>query len=343
MNRPIGPARRSSNDDDVVQAAARKVGLQLAAVCTVLVIVVGVLAFTLIGHRGGEYPPGRPPEPSGDRDELVRNALLAAGAVGVVIAGLVGWLAARNAVRPLGQALQLQRQFVADAGHELRTPLTILHTRAQLLARRLPADSPQRPLVDQLLADSRVMGEIVEELLTSAQLAGGPNRGERFSAAELVQEVATSMSALADAAQITLLLDRQSGADVLGSRTALRRALVALTDNAIAHTPAGGTVTLACRTVGREVTLQVSDNGEGLDPADTEHLMTRFTRGTAGPVQPVNPEAIPSRRFGLGLSLVGEVARAHGGRLELTGAPGTGAQATITVPAAPTLPGGRTG
>ena len=132
-----------------------------------------------------------------DNDALVRNALLVAGAVGIVIAGFVGWWAARNAVRPLGQALALQRRFIADAGHELRTPLTILHTRAQLLARRIRADDPARPVVEQLLDDSRVLAEIVEELLASASLTEDPSRAEPVDTADLVTDVAASMAVLA--------------------------------------------------------------------------------------------------------------------------------------------------
>ena len=147
---------------------------------------------------------------------------------------------------PLGEALALQRRFVADAGHELRTPLTVLHTRAQLLARRLSPADPARPVVDQLLDDSRVLGEIVDEMLESAALGGDPRRGEPLSSAELVQEAAASMQVLADAARsLAAGVRRLASVQVRGSRTALRRALTALVDNALSHTPAGGNVVIA--------------------------------------------------------------------------------------------------
>ncbi len=320
------PDRTTGNSADsaVVSAAARRVGLQLALVCAAVVVVVVVLAFALIGRHtdpGSVYQ-----EPGGDNDTLVRDGVLVAGVVGIVIAGLVGWWSARNAVRPLGRALQLQRQFVADAGHELRTPLTILHTRAQLLARRLPPDSPDRDLATQLLADSRVLGEIVEELLASAQLSQDPARGETFAAAALLAEVVASAAVLATDSGVELTADVVDGLTLTGSRVALRRAVLALTDNALAHTPAGGVVRLAARSVGRTATITVTDDGEGLDPAVAAALLTRFTRGGG------DAGATPTRRFGLGLSLVAEIARTHGGRLELTGSPGRGAVATLTLP-----------
>ena len=67
---------------------------------------------------------------------------IAAGAVGVLLAAGAGWVIGRRAVQPLAAALSLQRRFVTDASHELRTPLTVLHTRAQILRRRLAGRVP---------------------------------------------------------------------------------------------------------------------------------------------------------------------------------------------------------
>jgi len=331
---------RRAGDDDIVKAAARAVGFRIAAACALAITVVAVLAFTLIGHRsgaGGTPPPGGTPptggDGDGDNDALVRNALLVAGAVGIVIAGFVGWWAARNAVRPLGQALALQRRFIADAGHELRTPLTILHTRAQLLARRIGTDDPARPVVEQLLDDSRVLAEIVEELLASASLTEDPSRAEPVDTADLLTDVAASMEVLAQTAGVELRTRTAPGVVVNGSRTALRRALVALADNAVAHTPAGGTVTLSCRLSGDRVMFEIVDTGEGIDPADADRLMERFARGVAA-APAAATHAPAGKRFGIGLALVREIATAHSGTLELTGAPGEGARATLTLPAA---------
>jgi len=121
---------------------------------------------------------------------------------------------------------------------------------------------------------------------------------------------------------------------VNGSRTALRRALVALADNAVAHTPAGGTVTLSCRSAGARAIIEIIDTGEGIQPQDADRLMERFAQGSASGVPAAPGKAIGGKRFGIGLSLVREIATAHSGTLELTGTPGDGARATLTFPAA---------
>ncbi|MDR1512323.1 MAG: hypothetical protein LBS56_02405, partial [Propionibacteriaceae bacterium] len=79
----------------------------------------------------------------------VMTAIVWMCVVGIALMGVVGWWTSRRAVRPLADALTLQRHFVADASHELRTPLTVLSTRIQLLKRRLARGEPVGATVDQ--------------------------------------------------------------------------------------------------------------------------------------------------------------------------------------------------
>ena len=324
-------------DQTLIRKAARRIGIQIALATAFAVSVAAVLSFAVVHRRGddGGAAAGSGLEPPGDRDALIRNTLIVAASLGIVIAGLVGFVIARRAVRPLGQALSLQRRFVADAGHELRTPLTVLHTRAQVLARRLPAGDPAREIADQLLQDSRTLSEIVDELLLSASLSARPDLAETLDATALVAEVAESMQVLAQDSGIALLDVTRPGALVVrGSRPALRRALIALADNAISHSVDGGTVRVAAERHGGSVALTVWDEGEGLTSADNEQLWTRFSRGTTDNADQASARPIGNRRYGLGLSLVREIAIAHGGTVSLTDAPGAmrGAVATLTIP-----------
>ena len=140
----------------------------------------------------------------------------------------------------------------------------MLHTRAQLLARRLNPADPARPVVDQLLDDSRVLGEIVDEMLESAALAGDPRRGEPLSAADLVQESAASMQVLASEAGVSLAVqtpgelpnprftDRTAARP---DRTGGQRAVAHAGRRARRHRYRGS---------GDRVLITVTDDGEGL-------------------------------------------------------------------------------
>ena len=324
-------ARAVGPDAALLRSAARKIAWQISAACALVVIVVAVLAFSITEVRHGRPPPGPPPEVrENDLDDILRETLVIAGLIGIAIAGLVGFLVARRAVAPLGEALALQRRFVADAGHELRTPLTVLHTRAQLVARRMPRDDPARPAVDQLLRDSRVLGEIIDEMLESAALGSDPRSGEPMDIAEVAADVVASMQVLAAGAGVRLTYASVGARQVRGSSTALRRAVTALVDNALSHTPSGGQVVVAAEAVGARVLLSVTDTGTGLGGDDASRLTERFARGQAAP-----SGVGGGRRFGLGLSLVNEVAAAHGGTLSIADHPGGGVRAVIDLPALP--------
>jgi signal transduction histidine kinase len=263
-----------------------------------------------------------------DDQRRLLDALLLAGVVGVVgsavVGGLIGWLAAR----PMGRALALQRRFVADASHELRTPLTVLHTRAQLLDRRA-AQSGDAALAAQtgdLVADTRAMGAVVEDLLLSAQLEHQPERAETVDLAVVVAGVVRTFSDHAATLEVSLVADLPDDAPFLvdGVESALRRAVSALVDNALGHEHAGGRITIGLRRQRRVVELFVADDGSGLDPRGAEELMRRFVRGPA--------RSGHSPRFGIGLALVREVVQAHRGTIRIDGEPGIGARFTLTFP-----------
>jgi signal transduction histidine kinase len=268
-------------------------------------------------------------EESGER--LVASVAVA-GVIGIVAGAVFGALLGRRAVRPLARALAMQRRFVADASHELRTPLTVLHTRAELIRRRLarggsPGDERVSADITQLAADTKALGEVVEDLLLSAELQDQPWRAAAIDAGDLVGELVASLAAHADSLHVTLQAKIATGDLVVaGVRSSLRRALAALVDNALAHVRAGGTVTVGARRDASYVCLTVADDGEGLDPADAARLLERFARGESRSDQ-------PGRRFGLGLALVSDVVHAHRGRLDIDGQPGVGATFTIALPA----------
>lgn len=260
------------------------------------------------------------------QQEQLGLALLAAELAGLAGALVAAALLARRAVAPLATALTLQRRFVADASHELRTPLTVLHTRAQLLARRARTQPPERLAgqLDQLVADTRALGEVVEDLLVSAAAEHQPLPDTEVDLAGVAREVVASMSAYAEGREVDLRVEAVGPVPVRGAPTALRRALTALVDNAIGHVAAGGHVTVTVDRRDGRVAAEVADDGVGLDPAEADRLFDRFAHGTSG----------AGRRFGLGLALVQQVARAHLGSVEVAGAPGGGATFTLLLPPA---------
>ena len=120
------------------------------------------------------------------------------------------------AVRPLADALDLQRQFVTDASHELRTPLAVVSTRAQMVQRHLSPqlDPAHRHEVDQLVEDTRAMGEVVADLLLSAQLEHTPIPADQVDLVAVAVEVVKSLTTYAAEHSVRLVVHPEPPAEV---------------------------------------------------------------------------------------------------------------------------------
>jgi two-component system OmpR family sensor kinase len=252
-------------------------------------------------------------------------ALVSVGAAGLALAGGVGLAMGRRAVRPLAQALALQRDFVADASHELRTPLTLLSTRAQLLARSLQASDVAGDIREDsqgVVRDTSRMVAVVDDLLLAAD-AGSAGSQVPLDLGLLCSELADSARAYAEERGIELIAEQPTEAVVEGNAVALRRALTALVDNALAHTPEGGRVTLISGRDRDLCTVDVADTGTGLDPEVADRIFDRFHSGR---------QRADRRSYGLGLSLAAGVAAGHGGTLTVVSSGPTGTTFRLTLP-----------
>ncbi|WP_295775534.1 sensor histidine kinase KdpD [uncultured Microbacterium sp.] len=309
-----------------VRRAAVHVGLLVGAASAVVVtagvaLLVAVLLLSARPelHHNGEGG-GRSGPPDGDRIVVDVDRILpwvvALGLAGVALLALVAWFAARRAVAPLAGALRLQRRFVADASHEIRTPLTALTSRAQILERRYRRGEDLTDTLAALRADASVMDAVLTDMLLTAE--GTATDAEPAVVDAALTAAAATVAPLAEEAGVRVRVGQgdDAGLRVRLPRVTLDRLCVALLDNAVQHTPAGGEVALSARSDGRGVAIRVRDGGTGIADADRERIFERFARG---------PESGRRRGFGLGLALVREAAAAAGGRIEIerTSAAGT--------------------
>lgn len=312
-----------------VRRAALRVGLLVSAASALIVAGgVGILITVLISSaRLDDHPDGDEGRgdgrhglvrPDGDRFVVdldhVLPWVIALGILGVLLLGVVAWVAARRAVHPLADALRAQRAFVSDASHELRTPLTALTSRIQILERRRSRGEPIDDTITDLRRDARVLDDVLTDMLLTAEGAATPD--DRCVVVEAVEAARRTVEPLAAEAGVTLRAETPDGLSAAIPAVTLTRLCVALLDNAVQHAPAGSEVAIDARTDAADVVVRVSDAGPGIDPADADRIFERFAR--AG-------EAARRRGFGLGLALVREAAQRHGGsiRIESTSERGT--------------------
>jgi signal transduction histidine kinase len=322
-----------SDQDDRrrVQRAALSIGLYVG-VASAIVIAAGVgilLALILLNRRPesaehrGEYPhPGSGDDFVIDADKLLPWVVVL-GLLGVVLLAVVAWLTARRAVRPLGDALRLQRNFVADASHELRTPLTTLTSRIQLLQRRQERGEPIEATIVELRRDAEMMNDVLNDLLLAAE--SGTVATGTASVGEAVTGAVASLRPLAEEAGVALAVDVRQSATVGLPSVTLVRLVVALVDNAVQHSPDGEEVTVIATIEDGAAVIRVIDHGSGIRGIAPDAVFERFARSA---------ESGRRRSFGLGLSLVRDVVVRVGGSVAIESTSDAGTTFVLRLPVA---------
>jgi signal transduction histidine kinase len=227
----------------------------------------------------------------------------------------------------LDRAFRSQRRFVANASHELRTPLATERVLIdEALANRTASPEDFRSILEQLRTNSEETERLVDALLVLARSERGLDRWYEVDLA------ATAESAL-DAARLEAnlkgveLRSELSPVTVKGDSGLLDRLVGNVVENAIRHNFAGGWVEITTVRSGTRALLEVTNTGPLLDEATVATLTEPFRR--AGPDRRTDDGG-----FGLGLSIVDGVVRAHLGSMTLHPRPGGGLTLQVQLPVA---------
>jgi signal transduction histidine kinase len=236
-------------------------------------------------------------------------------------------------MRPIHEAFERQRRFIADASHELRTPVAVLRARADVLQREGAQLAPGHEEQLQLLRhDADDLSALLDDLLDLARLDAGQIALplEPVALADMAEELVAQLAPLAEQRQLHLrvLTKPVWGQANLGR---VRQVLRALIDNALKHTPAGGSVEVTVDAFGGWARLKVIDTGTGIMPEHVPRITDRFYRADDARSRTGQSRAGGA---GLGLAIADELMRRMHGRLELESAPGRGTIATILLPPA---------
>lgn len=230
----------------------------------------------------------------------------------------------------LQAAFVREQRFTGDAAHELRTPLTALKgqigvtlsqpRQAQQYAESLRGMEGQ---VDRLI-------RLSNDLLFMARLEQGQfaRSRENIGVADLLGAVIDQVRPLADAKGITLSQTTPPGLTMQGDLDLLIRLFLNLLDNAVKFTPINGRIGVNATSEKSGLHIAVTDSGPGIAPEHLPHLFERFYRIDAARTRSI----AASSGAGLGLSIAHEIARAHGGQIEVISQAGQGAIFTVVFP-----------
>jgi two-component system, OmpR family, sensor histidine kinase TctE len=213
-----------------------------------------------------------------------------------------------------------EKQFLNDAAHQLRTPLAGLIGQSELALRECQDDVVKDRLRKVLSAAQR-SAHLVHQLL---QLARAESTGDMqpLNLAQLARDVAREWTGRALQFDIDLGYEGEEELMVLGNELLLREALSNLVDNALQYAGPSSLVTLHVRAQSRALAqLSIEDNGPGVHPGDIAQMFGRFWRGSDKP-----------GGCGLGLAIVQEIARRHGGSVSAENMHPQGLRVTMTLP-----------
>jgi len=291
-------------------------------------------------------------------------AMVVVFAIGLVPATMIAWLAARRALSPLSRiaqgatrvtggdlsvrmgpvdthdeiaevavaidamldrlqaAFEAQRRFVHDASHELRTPLTIARGHLEV-ALPAGADPGVRDAVEVAIGEIDRMGRLVDSLLRLAREGHGDAAADPLDLGALASSVVERSQVLADR---IWRVDAEPGLMVAGDQDALEQVLLNLLVNAAKHTTAGGSVSVRVVESDDRVRLEVTDDGEGIDPNLLPRLFDRFVRADGA-------RGRDTGGTGLGLAICRSIVDEHGGRIWAENVEGGGARFVVELPA----------
>ena len=259
--------------------------------------------------------------------ETVRTNLLEEPAVRAIVANFRDVTERRRVSEALTRAVHARDEMLAVVSHDLRNPLNAMSLVTQIL---FQPDLPPDEVAKQLVTLKRLtlqMSDLIRDLLDVALLDSGGVRIER-SREDFGALAADALEALAPLAVERGIQVKTEGfdrvGDVVGERKRLQQVIANLVSNAIKFTPPDGEIVVRAMSVGDEVRVSVTDNGQGIAAEDLGRVFDRYWHGRQGDVG-----------NGLGLAIAKGLVEAHGGRIWVESERGKGTTVTFTLPRAP--------
>ncbi|MFH1129703.1 MAG: HAMP domain-containing sensor histidine kinase, partial [Pseudomonadota bacterium] len=257
----------------------------------------------------------------------VTDLYLVSTAVGVIMAGLAFLFVA---IRKERRANQLKSVFISNVSHELKTPLSLIHMFGELLALGRTQDSKTATEYARIITrESERLTALIENVLDFARIERGKEAYE-FAVGNLgrvVERVAELSSYRAEQAGMKLHVALEENIpDTTIDEGAMTLLLLNLVENAVKHgAKKNGKIEVSLHSDVDELLLRVADEGPGIPQDEQRLVFERFYRGKAVPGK-------ATRGSGIGLSLVKNIAIAHGGKVSVRSEPGKGAAFEVRVP-----------
>lgn len=237
-----------------------------------------------------------------------------------LIAGGAGFFLAGQTLQPIQDMVDDQQRFIADASHELRTPLTAMRTQLEVTLRDTKRSTKET---------TEILKSNLEEVINLQNLSNNLLELVNNKKLQVIVERVDLQEVIANVVNRFQLLARQkhiaiesfpTNSSVLASREEVLSLLGILVDNAIKYSPENTVITLAVQEKGRIVTIQVKDQGVGIDPDDAPRVFDRFYRAEKSRKR----STTTGSGYGLGLSIAKKIVEKYNGKIAISSEPNKG-------------------
>lgn len=215
------------------------------------------------------------------------------------------------AITPIKKAWQKQLDFTADASHELRTPLAVIQTNLELvLDNGEETVESQRKWLENIYFENIRMNKLVDDLLTLSRADSGLQEinKEPIKLDEIINSVVNKFLPLSQSSGIRLISECEHQLEMYGDYERMQQLFAILIDNAFKHMNCKGNIVINAYEAGNVITVEVADNGQGIETKELDRIFERFYR----------VDKVRSRKqggSGLGLNIAKWIVEKHKGKI----------------------------
>ncbi|MBU1130382.1 HAMP domain-containing histidine kinase, partial [Patescibacteria group bacterium] len=267
-------------------------------------------------------------------DQDLKNAqknflflLIYTNGVILIFSATAGYFLAGKTLKPIENAMNDQKRFIADASHELRTPLTALKTSMEVDLRSKKLSKQTKKILKSNLSDVNNLNSLTNNLLRLARQNGNGNniKLKTVKIINIINKALKSINPLAQQKNIKININAEpKNQTVKGNSDLLTELLIILLDNATKYTPKDGSIFITTTTTKKHLILKIKDTGIGIARQHLPHIFDRFYR--------VDISRSKESGFGLGLSLAKKIITQHKGSINVKSEINHGSTFTLHLP-----------
>ncbi|MCG7378243.1 HAMP domain-containing histidine kinase [Paenibacillus sp. ACRSA] len=245
---------------------------------------------------------------------ILTNLIYTFAVVGLAMLIVIYFLSryfANRSIKPVREAFEKQKQFIADASHELKTPLAIINTNADvLLANSEDTIEHQAKWLHYIKSETERMSKLTSSLLYLTEIDDSRSTmiHAKFNMSDAVETIILTMEAMIFEKSISLDYSIEPELMVHGNNEQIKQVILILLDNAVKYAKSKGAVNVTLKKQNNEVVLAVSNTGEGIAPEHLDRIFDRFYRTDAS-------RARQHGGHGLGLAIARSIVDQHKGQI----------------------------